>query len=118
MKLDEYLKEMKEKMLKEMVERMKAEAREWVRRNPVQYYKVFVTNRVTRERWVVELETREKVNKYLESLARPGGVVRYMVYEVMDDMYDIGPYRVEVLPIRKRLMRRGVEWHRSPCLAG
>lgn len=85
-----------------------AEIREWLKRRQVVEVRVFVRNRVSNEQWRVDFGTLEEAHEYISELARSAPFGRYTVWEVMPGMYDVGPYRVDVVIVRVDV--RGGEW--------
>lgn len=59
-------------------------------------WRAFVHNRETGERWVEDFDTWEEVIDYIQRLARECNCPIYG----MADIYDIGPYRVDVVKFR------------------
>ncbi len=94
---------------REKLRKMLAEIREWVRelnrRDPIVFYRVFVKNAVTREEWYWDFDTHEEVERYLQHLAHAPGFATYEIREVLPLIYEIGPWRVNVVPVRKSMAR-------------
>jgi len=95
---------------REKLRKMLAEIRAWVRefnlRDPVIFYRVFVKNEVTREEWYWDFDTREEVERYLQRLARAPDFATYEIREVLPLVYEVGPWRVNVVPVRRSMVRR------------
>jgi len=105
-KLDEIFWRVKLERERKLLESIRRAVAALNRRDPVIFVRVHVKNRVTGEAWYVDFDTWEDAQNYLNELAWLPGGRKYRIYTITPGLYDVGPFQVSMVKVRRSWVRR------------